>query len=129
MKKIVSIFFVTLFLFSTTELAELFRIPALLVHFVEHKEESPDISLIDFLELHYNLQLADHHHEKGSDDHKNLPFNGPHVSMTVFVSTHSFVLKLKNIQEDENKLKTQPSDDQFSENTYLSSIWEPPKFC
>ena len=129
MKKIVSIFFIALFLFSTTELAELFRIPALLVHFVDHKEESPDITLIDFLELHYNSQLADHPHEKESGDHKNLPFNGPHVITTIFVSTQSFVLKPKNVPEDNTKLKTPPSDDQFFENTYLSSIWEPPKFC
>ena len=129
MKKIVSIFFITLFIFSTTELAELFRIPALLIHFVEHQEESPDISFIDFLHIHYNKELADHHPDKASDAHQNLPFNGSHVTTTFFVSSHSYMVKFKNMQEGDPKLAFQSSDDPYSKNSYLSSIWEPPKFC
>lgn len=129
MRKILVIFFISLFLFSTTELAELLRIPVLITHFKEHKEHNPDISFIDFLNLHYNNQLPDHHHDKEADTHNELPFSGSHGVSIVFVSPCPFVMLPQNSIEVNTKLKSSSSNDQCLENNYLSSIWQPPKTC
>jgi hypothetical protein len=129
MRKITVIFFISLFLFSTTELAELLRIPVLISHFKEHKEHDPDISFIGFLDLHYNNQLPDHHHDKESDTHNKLPFSGSHGVSIVFVSSCPFFIQPQNTIEVNTKLKSTFSNDQYLENNHLSSIWQPPKTC
>ncbi|MFN8362366.1 MAG: hypothetical protein U0T85_01475 [Cloacibacterium normanense] len=52
MKRHFSIF-LTIYLFSFTEVKEVLKIPALIEHYQEHKSENKNISIIGFIALYY----------------------------------------------------------------------------
>lgn len=47
------LFLLVLYLAAATPLAELAKLPVLFEHFQEHRQESPDISVLDFFRIHY----------------------------------------------------------------------------
>ncbi len=47
------LFLLVLYLATATPLAELVKVPVLFEHFQEHRQESPDISVLDFFRIHY----------------------------------------------------------------------------
>lgn len=57
---------------SSTELHQFMKIPFLLQHFHDHKNEDPSLSLLAFLKIHY----TDNHHPDDNDDREDneLPF-------------------------------------------------------
>ena len=57
MKKIASIFLITLFLFGSTEAYQLLKIPMLVNHFIKHKKEDASITFVGFLRMHYNKKI------------------------------------------------------------------------
>jgi hypothetical protein len=57
------------FLLSGADGIELFKLPGLLKHYAEHREEQPELGVLDYLTIHYNSLHAD---ESGHDH--NLPF-------------------------------------------------------
>jgi len=59
------------FAFSATELHQLIRLPQLVAHYHEHKQEDPSLSLIGFLQLHYT---ANHPMDNDDNDDNQLPF-------------------------------------------------------
>lgn len=50
--------------------AELCKMPGLIEHFLEHREESSAFSFLDFLQLHYGKGYAAH---QGAHNHTKLP--------------------------------------------------------
>ena len=71
MKNLILIISSVIFLSSSTELHELFRLPLLLEHYSKHCSEDRHLSLIDFLEIHYS---ANHPNDQDDDDDNQLPF-------------------------------------------------------
>ena len=61
MRRLIAVIFLFSFLFSGTEMHELFKIPHLLAHYIEHSSESKEISLLDFIKEHYNGAENLHH--------------------------------------------------------------------
>ncbi len=130
MKKYVSIFLLTIFLFSATEVHQFLKLPSLVEHFSEHKLQNTDISFFDFLYLHYmiaNVYDADY------DKDMKLPFKTcDHIGFTSPILLHAKQLFISNYvqllipTELASKIFEQPN---FISSTYLSSIWQPPKFC
>lgn len=59
------------FLFSSTELHQLVKLPGLVHHLREHQESDPSMSLLGFLQLHYT---ADHPMDNDDADDNELPF-------------------------------------------------------
>lgn len=57
------------------ELAELWKLPALMKHYAKHKAESPEIDFLSFLRLHYDDAS---HHETDPQAHHELPFGNHH---------------------------------------------------
>jgi hypothetical protein len=54
---------------------ELLKLPALVMHYVEHCTEEEELGFMTFLDLHY----ADpDHQENGDDDHEQLPYHHHH---------------------------------------------------
>lgn len=47
-----------LYMFSFVEFHQFLRIPALIQHFVEHRQQDPSISFMAFLKLHYAGQIV-----------------------------------------------------------------------
>ena len=56
---------------ANTSIGQLFKIPNLIEHYNEHKNEltTTSISFIDFLESHYSKNT-----ENNLEEHQNLPF-------------------------------------------------------
>lgn len=64
------------YLVSFTEFKEVLRLPMLVQHYSEHKEQVTEMSFFEFLSMHYKTDVA-------HDDHDNqLPFKN---------CTHSFI--------------------------------------
>lgn len=124
-KKVIIIGFVSIYLFSTTELGQLLKIPLLFAHYFEHQASS-NLSFAKFLEIHYTrtgLRYAD-----DAKDMK-LPFK-THQNYSNFTSiiipqflmtiTKPVVIYLKKI----NFLSLH----QMLVCCYQNNIWQPPKF-
>lgn len=71
MKNLICIISSVIFLSSSTELHELFRLPLLLEHYSQHCSESHHLSFIDFLKIHYS---ANHPNDQDDDEDNQLPF-------------------------------------------------------
>ena len=53
MKRPIAIFLLGIYLFSFVEFHQFLRIPILIQHFVEHRQQDPSISFMAFLKMHY----------------------------------------------------------------------------
>jgi len=124
-KKATAICLLALYLFSTTELSQLFKIPALVSHYLEHKASS-NLSIIEFMTIHYaneNVRDADY------DKDMKLPFK-THENCGTMVSAligQPFLHINKPIYFHLKKAKYILSNHKVIV-AYLASIWQPPKF-
>lgn len=66
---------------------EIQKIPALITHFLEHRNQNPDMSFLAFLQLHYEDV---NHHNQDHDKHQQLPLNH-HDAHNLNVVTYAFV--------------------------------------
>lgn len=126
MKKILSISLLVLYLFSTTELAELLKTPLLAKHFVEHREENKHLTLWQFLYLHYATNHGD-----DADHHKDaqLPFKthfSPNVALQNVVIPTQNAIDNPAVSVEKHSLTM---DDWLVPSNFLSNIWQPPRFC
>lgn len=130
MKKMFAIFFLSVYLISTTELSQLLKFPVLVEHYIAHKDKNPKISVVDFLVLHYNNHLENHPQDDDYDQDQKLPFIvHTDVLSFCFVYTAPLSFDIKGVFPVNRKSKVLSFDDNFSENNFLSSIWQPPRFC
>jgi len=53
LKKIITIFFLIIYLFSVTEARQLLKLPVVFQHFAEHQQEDKNISFFHYLCIHY----------------------------------------------------------------------------
>ena len=125
MKKIAAILLVFLFMCANTSIGQLLKIPNLIEHYNEHKNEltTASISFIDFLESHYSKNA-----ENNPEEHQNLPFKTFEITSTVFVlvnNTNFQIQPLKAVISSKQNFFYQQS---FKSNL-ISSIWLPPKIA
>ncbi|RTY94765.1 hypothetical protein EKL32_09830 [Flavobacterium sp. GSN2] len=127
MKKIVVISFLFAFLCANTEIGQLFKLPNLLQHFSDHQEDNigQNISLLDFIAIHYND--SHQHSSKEKDSHQNLPFKTINTNVNTvlaFINQTAFSFRKPNIIYLNRTVA-------FSQDFYISSvftsIWLPPK--
>ena len=127
LKSLVIISMMSVYLISTTELYQLVKLPMLVEHFYEHQDQDQDITLWEFLCMHYahgDVKDADY------DKDMKLPFKShdgcssssviayiPKDFPTIAKPTHS-VSKTYTIYEE-----------QFLASSFLACIWQPPKTC
>lgn len=125
MKKIISISILALYLFSCTEFDQLLKVPLLVVHFIEHKQESKDISFGEFMLIHY---VQGYSLNGDYEQDTNLPFKSiddSTIQVIDFITLLNPCLKVKPIYTEDKRFK--PFDQLFIDNAYLSSIWQPPR--
>ena len=128
MKRVLSIFFLIIFLSTSSIGGQLLKLPDLIEHFTIHEDNDNDSSFIDFLKEHYSYNSAHNDLEKNS--HKNLPFKSvdAHAShITVFnfqINTFSFLKSISEIKE-----KSLSYTNSFAPSAHLEGIWHPPRFC
>ncbi len=123
MRKLTALGLLFIYLSVNTELHQVFRLPVFFVHYYEHKNGNPDITLFNFITLHYFNGSVQH------DDHdQELPFKTDHCTQI----SSSFVIPADDFFESTlNSLATAknvvPSSQQFITSPFLFSIWQPPR--
>ena len=128
MKKCIVILLLSSYLFSTTQLCEFLKINRLVEHFIEHTNKDKNLTLLEFLCMHYvHSQVKDGDFEKDM----KLPFktlDTCHCAGLIFCTpiqqfdlTKQFVAK---------RYKTPMYRYHFSfSSSFHSAIWQPPKSC
>jgi len=123
-----AIFFLLLFLSTNTVFGEVVKLPVFAHHFSEHLQENKNQSLFDFLALHYSKKI-EHQHNNKHEDHDKLPFKTADIGISTMVSLLPPISKLVSIKSHELADLEMPAYKQPNYlNTFLSSIWQPPRF-
>jgi hypothetical protein len=127
LKKYISILFLSLYLFSTTEAIELLKLPVIFQHFAAHKLEDKNITFFAFLDMHY---MHGSPKDKDYDEDMKLPFKTSYdcisaVSLAIVpqIINLSFT-KPVTIIEKKNYIIL----NQCISSAYLANIWQPPRF-
>lgn len=124
-RRLFGIVLLTSYLFGTTEVEQLLKLPVLFEHYAEHRQENSNISFTDFLYMHY----ADtDHNDVDQDRDMQLPFKTNCSQLAHGLSPcfpPSTGLSLSASIADASTLYFARDVDVPS--AYLSSIWQPPK--
>lgn len=131
MKKLLAICFLTIYIASATEISQLLRFPLLIEHYFQHKAKNPALSVVDFISVHYTgNHLENHPHDDDYEEDQKLPFMMHTTSYSaVFVCPQIASIKIENRSLPEKNDNTPIWNDQFIDDTFMTSIWQPPKFC
>lgn len=129
MKKLFSILLISAYLISTTEFYQVLKLPLLAEHFNEHKSLNQGTTFWDFLVMHYtnnDIKYADH------DKDMRLPFKSHegsihNIILTIINNNPQILALTKPIVIDLNEYNLQ--ENISFKSTYLSNIWQPPKYC
>lgn len=129
MKKLISILFFLVYLFTTTEFYQFIKLPMLFEHLQAHEAGNKNETLWSFIDEHY-LKPVDKNPDAAAD--MQLPFKEQNpsvaynISTTVLIQTQSsFVIKPVELITTDFPQYTQS----FSHYTYGPNIWQPPKSC
>ena len=128
MRPFFGILILFVYLIPVAHLNELSKLPVLLEHFAEHKEKNNRLSFLNFIYMHY-AQSNDHDGDDEKD--RKLPFKSHercvHSGSIAFVNQtfESFIIKPLFPKTNSFCIHSE----QFLSFAYLSSIWQPPKFC
>jgi hypothetical protein len=123
LKRFLAISLLALYLNSYTELHEVFRLPILVEHFVEHKTLVADLSFWDFLKMHYE---SDVNHDTTDEQ---LPFKVPGHS---FIAISMVLPPLKISLTEATPSATLSYTFDYKESFFSSSlqaIFQPPKLA
>lgn len=129
MRKLFAILFLSVYVFSTTELIQLLKLPLLIEHYLEHKTRNATLSLSSFMAIHYaDDHLENHPQDEDYDQDKRLPFM-VHSTTLNFIFLSPTVCKLEVIKMDQDVPETKIpfADDRLIVSSYLSNIWQPPR--
>lgn len=113
---------------STTDVNQVFRLPRLVQHYLEHKEQNGALNFVAFIKMHYSTD----NNEASESQHENLPFKNhitPLVCLVVVLNQQPVIVPATSTFKVFIKTKDSfaPSKDQFLSSQYLSTIWQPPK--
>jgi hypothetical protein len=127
-RKISAIVFLSIYLLSATEISQLLKLPKFIEHIREHRAEDSNISLWKFLCIHYgqgNVMDADY------DEDMKLPFkaenNTAFLTNAVYFPLSSSVSIVRPTDFPEKRSFV--LSEEFLLSSYLSNIWQPPRFC
>ncbi|WP_051190385.1 hypothetical protein [Kaistella palustris] len=125
MKKWIVYLFLFAYLSTFTEVNQLTKLPNLIEHYVSHKSENPELSLADFLIIHYvdEQQLDADYRQDMKLPFKTHDFSS--VSVTPNVPPEKQLLKIERLIFVEESTNFCYSDHRYP--SILIPIWEPPK--
>lgn len=121
MNKVVAFFLVTVFLCANTSIGQLLKVPNLIEHYIEHKNEAETNSFVQFIKVHYSQNT-----ENNQEEHQNLPFKTfENTTNVLFVFSFS-TFQLERIKPLISVKKKFFYKKSFKSNLF-TSIWLPPK--
>lgn len=128
MKRYIALVLLVIYITPIAVFHQLLKLPYLIEHFVEHKEENSNLTFLSFLKMHYdddNIKYADYEKDR------KLPFKSHQSSVNV-----GFVVFMdyEKLELNFNSVFKEPTTKNFYtkkpfKSSYLSSIWQPPKSC
>ena len=122
-KKYIAILFIGIHLFTSTELHQLAKLPVFISHYFEHQTQNPQLSLLEFVALHYFN--GDVHDEDYAEDMK-LPFKQTCIEHAlVYVPLFQSISITKSIEIPTQVSWFYRQDKQLS--SFISDIWNPPR--
>lgn len=124
MKRLMAYILLSSILISNTEMHEIFMLPALYSHYMDHKSEQESISLVDFIQIHYLDEDGD---SSDNSDERKMPFKGHYSTVSI-----AFFNKIVDnfVFIDTPKTMVVPVEGNYLiVSSYLNNIWQPPKFC
>jgi hypothetical protein len=127
MRKCTAILLLSIFLFANTEIHELGKIGAFIGHFQEHRSADPEISLLEFIHLHY---FNGNVHDEDYARDMQLPFKVIDCAAPAFVFMMPLEAELTLspvLAEVERSVL--PAQQSSFLSSYPSDIWQPPKSC
>lgn len=127
MKRISAILFLTIYLFSTTELYQFAKIPMLVSHYIDHRQENKEMGLLEFISIHY-LDGTKLDHDYESD--MQLPFKS-HDNFVIFTMPAVVSESIASIEMQVTYIEDRRSplfSDDFQATPFYASIWQPPRF-
>jgi len=127
-KQILAIFLLVVYTCTGTTLQQLQKAPVLAAHYLEHRMLTPDISLAQYLVLHYlsgNVKDADY------DRDMQLPFKKTDVvaSATTPLLIPASFPELDFTLPPSAHVHGAALDEGFHSSLFLSSVWQPPRSC
>ncbi len=127
MRNVIAIFLLFQILTNNTFVEDIFRVPTLIEHYFHHQDESPELSLIDFLSIHYSNEASA---EDTDSTHHSFPLK--HSKDVGHVHTAP-VFTLPNLQSGfsiiPSEVEHHTSYPYFIPNHNLEAIFQPPKSC
>ncbi len=122
MNKLIAYFLISVFMCANTSIGQLLKVPNLIEHYNEHKNEltTDSISFIDYIVSHYSKN-ADNNH-----DHEDLPFKTLDNSSNVLFAFSLTTLQIQTIKPLISSKKKFFYNISFESNL-IASIWLPPK--
>ena len=125
MKRKLAIALTFVYLFTATELNQLWKLPIFISHFIEHRQETPNITLIGFITLHYfsgNERDADYARDE------QLPFRDNSQCLIGSISTIVPAAATLSYQSDIIcPIKFSPKTQDGKPSRYQTDIWQPPR--
>jgi hypothetical protein len=125
-QKRISIFLISILLFSQTELHELFRLPSFVQHYLEHKSANKDITLSEFIADHYFK--ADNQDQDNSHNSK-LPFKNydcfPGIA-TAYIP-QQITIRCEFMRQEEEALNIPLPANEHIISRHIEEIWQPPR--
>lgn len=108
---------------ANTSIGQLLKVPNLIEHYVEHKNEltTTSISFIDYIKLHYSKKVDNNQHE-----HQDLPFKTLDNSITVLFTFSVITYEIQLLKPLISHKKKFFYNKSFKSNL-IASIWLPPK--
>ncbi len=126
MRKVISVILITLYFFGATDAYQLLKVPNFFAHYKIHKTENPDISIIDFIQIHYSGFLVI---DADYEEDMQLPFKTTQEEFSVSANIilpprYSMPLKRpENIKPVYSDLKAA-----YPPNFKVEPIFQPPRF-
>ena len=120
MLKWISIFFAVTYCFATTSIAELVKAPVFIEHLTEYQG-----TVFEFLVEHYN----NHQPDADWDIDQKLPFFNPPIVLMVYAKLPETTFHIEKIKEIIISQKPTFYQEKDFSSSYLSRIFQPPRFC
>jgi hypothetical protein len=127
LKKWIAILFLSSYLLTATELNELFKLPLLVEHFVQHNEGNKQLNFWEFLCDHYS---TDSIKDTDFDEDMKLPFKSQsnfEKNNTINSFCFELAIQINNLPSFKAKDFVIISE-QFNKSSSINYIWQPPKF-
>lgn len=120
-KKVISIVLLLVLFVSNTEFHQLMKVPVLISHYLEHRQNDRSLTFTDFVLAHY---MDGHSHDQ---EHRHLPFKShecQHMLLLAFPEANA--VQQIALQDPVNEVPV------YNEGIYssaaLNAIWQPPQF-